>query len=189
MHYRTMLSMSNPRLRWASCVMLLFTGLALSLPGCGWRLRGSVELPPVMAKTHLQGTAPFSELGVQLKNTLNNAGAQVVSDAGQATASLVILGNELNRRVLALDNSGRASEYELSYVLRFKVLGEQGEEVVAEQTVTATRDYLFNPDAILAERDEEARLRKDMLRLAVQRMFYRINASLRASARRTANQY
>jgi len=168
-------------------LLLFITSISSLLSACGWRLRGGVDLPPVMAKTYIQGVAPFSELGVQLKNTLNSADAKVVSDAKQATASLIIMGNELTRRVLALDNSGRASEYELNYVLRFKVLGENGRELVPAQSVTATRDYLFDPDAILAKSDEEARLRKDMLRLAVQQMFFRINASLRVSARQTDN--
>ncbi|MDH5738060.1 MAG: LPS assembly lipoprotein LptE [Gammaproteobacteria bacterium] len=161
---------------------LLVTSTSSLLSGCGWRLRGSINLPPVMAKTYIQGVAPFSELGLQLKSSLNGADAEVVEHVSQATASLVILGNDVKRRVLAIDKSGQASEYELSYVLRFTVLDEKGKQLMPEQTVTATRDYQFDPNAILAKGDEEAKLRKDMLRFAVQQMFFRINAGLRSAA-------
>ena len=175
---------NNPSLylhRFLVVFLFIMTSASL-LSACGWRMRGAIDLPPAMARTHIQGVAPFSELGMQLRNTLTSAGAEVVSEAKQATASLVIYGNEMSRRVLALDTSGRASEYELNYVLRFKVLDAEGRELVHEQTVTATRDYRFNPDAIRAKSDEETRLRKDMLRLAVQQMFFRINATLKTSA-------
>lgn len=153
--------------------------LALVSQGCGWRLRGQISLPPGMENTLLRGADTYSELGVILQNKLQGAGARLVSDKNQATAILHILEDKVDKRVLSIDASGRASEYELNYVLRFKLTDQSGASLVEEQTVNTVRELSFDPDNVLSTSDEEQRLRKDMVQFGVRQMLVRINISLK----------
>lgn len=159
---------------------ILVTCYSSLLSGCGWRLRGSIELPPAMEKTYIQGTARYSELGKQIYNAFQGTNTQLVSSPGQATATLHILAEKPERRILATDSAGRASEYEVSYELRYKVIDLKGDTLVPEQKVRSKREYRFDPDNVLASDSEVKRLQKEMVRFSVQQMLRRINASLRS---------
>ena len=167
--------------RLTRTVLVLFTLLiTMLLQSCGWHLRGSIDLPPEMVKTYVKGTARYSDLGVVIQNVFTGqADARQVSDIMQATAILHILTDKYSRRVLSTDSRGRATEYELNYVLGFKVTDKQGGTIAREQQVSLTREFRFNPDNVLSNDVEEQQLRTDLIRLSVQNMFRRINAGLR----------
>jgi len=159
--------------------MITAACLLLASQSCGWRLRGSIDLPAEMQNTFLQGAAAYSELGLALKLSLEGAdGAQLVADRKLASAVLVILKNEVNQRVLLYDAQGRASEIEMNYVLQFKLLDGSGNVLLGEQTVSTQRELRLDPDNVLSTSDEEARLRKDMINFGVSQMLRRINISL-----------
>lgn len=149
------------------------------LPSCGWHLRGSVNLPPVMGKTFVKGTAKYSQLGNLIRNVFTGQEARLVDDISQATAVLHILTNNFSKRVLSTDSAGRATEYELTYALVFKVTDKDDKPLISEQQALEVRDFRFNPDNVLSNDAEEKQLRKDMLQAGVQTMFRRISAGLR----------
>lgn len=180
MKIRDSLTMRHAILRKLVFFSVLVTCYSLLLPGCGWRLRGSIELPPAMDKTYIQGTARYSELGMQIYNAFQGANISLVGSPGQATAILHILGEKAERRILATDSAGRASEYEVSYELSYKVTDVKGDNLVPNQKVKSKREYRFDPNNVLASDSEVKRLQKDMIRFSVQQMLRRINASLRS---------
>lgn len=152
----------------------------LIIQGCGFRLRGSVDLPDIMSVTYIEGTAIYGELGRQLNSSFDRAGARLTSDRAEATAILAILKNELKRRVLTVDaTTGQAREYELIYTLRFKVDNSSGGTFLPEQGIRQIRDYTFDPDNVLAKGDEEERLVKEMITIASNQMLRRISIALR----------
>jgi len=167
---------------------ILLTVIVLSLlsQGCGWRLRGQIDLPPGMEKTFLSGVDFYSELGVEIQARLQGAGAGLVQDKSAATAILHIVTNKIEKRVLSIDSSGRAGEYELSYLLVFRLMDQHGAVLVNDQTVTTLRELRFDPNNVLSTGDEEERLRKDMLQFSVRQMLNRLNISLQKS--RNTNQ-
>lgn len=153
--------------------------LLVTLSACGFRLRGAVELPPAMQETRITGVAEYAPLTVQLRRLLSGSGARVLPADAPASATLVISGEELKKRVLSVDSQGRAAEYELTYRFYFEVLdGEQG-VLVARQNVELVRDYRFDPDNVLATGAEEAQIREDMYRFAASQAMRRISATLR----------
>lgn len=159
---------------------VLVTCYSLLLPACGWHLRGSIDFPPSMEKIYVEGTARYSELGIAIHSAFQGTNSTLLSNPGEALAILHILSDKADKRILATDSSGRASEYEISYLLRFKLVDIQGMELVREQQVKAKREYRFDPANVLATGGEVERLQKDMVRVSVQQMLRRINASLRA---------
>lgn len=180
MKFRDSLTMRPTLLRKLVFYSLLATCYSLLLTSCGWHLRGSIDFPPSMEKIYVEGTARYSELGSAIHNAFAGTNSTLVSSPSQAQAILRILSDKADKRILATDSSGRASEYEISYLLRFKLVDIKGLDLVREQQVKATREYRFDPDNVMSTGGEVERLQKDMIRISVQQMLRRINASLRA---------
>lgn len=165
---------------------LLAWFVVASLAGCGWRLRGAVEVPPALQQSCITGVAAFSELGVELRSTLKRAGATVLDKCDNADAQLQITRDQMRKRVLSVDSAGRAAEFELNYEVSFTVIDKQGAVLVASQSVELNRDYRFDPDNVLAKGEEEKRLRAEMVSFAVRQIMQRIEAITKSAAGKKA---
>lgn len=152
-------------------VMALFTG-------CGFRLRGSIDLPAELTEVAIQGTRPNGELGVALRNGFTRVGGQVVDSVVNARSVLVITQDSSDRRVLSVDSIGQANEYELAYTLGFRLDDPDGTNRVVPQSINLRRQYRFDPNQTLAKADEEGRLLREMREDAVRQMLRRLKAGL-----------
>lgn len=158
--------------------LLLGVMLCAMLTGCGFHLRGAVELPPELTEVAIQGTKPYDELWVALRNGFARVGGQVVESAQQAQSVLVITRDATQRRVLSVDSQGQANQYELQYTFEFRLDDPQGTTRVSTQSISLRRQYRFDPDQTLAKADEENRVVREMRQDAVQQMLRRLKAGL-----------
>jgi len=159
----------------------ILLSLVLSLSACGFRLRGSVEVPDVLQQTHIAGIAEFSVLNQELKRVLQRSGSVVLSQPENAKSIISIAGENFKRRVLSVDAQGRTSEYELRYNYSFNIHDAQGEVIVKNQTIDLTRDYQFDPNNVLAKDAEEAQIRLDMVKFSVRQMMRRVESQLKST--------
>lgn len=160
-----------------SCAALLVTCSALLLAACGFHPRGEVVLPSVMNKIYIQGATPYSELETDLHRALTRAGAQVIDVPQDASAQLRVLHEDFGRRVLTVDISGKAREYELYYAVTFEVTDPAGKALLTPQPLTLTRDFTFftiNETDLLGKTNEEELLHKEMRQEMVQRILRRL---------------
>ncbi|WP_303907704.1 LPS-assembly lipoprotein LptE [Thiohalomonas denitrificans] len=160
--------------------LTLILCLSLVLSACGFQLRGAVVLPEAMEVTTIQGGG--GELRNELRDALVSAGAKVVPDAIPSASSLIILGEDSERRVLSVDSGGKVREYELFYQIRYSLRAPDGMVLVPEQSVRMTRDYEYDPDNVLSSEQEESAVRDEMRQLAIRQMLRRIQATLRPGA-------
>jgi LPS-assembly lipoprotein len=154
---------------------LIVSCLLLALSGCGFHLRESVTLPGFLQATAVQGVTEYSDLDLSLKRAFRQAGYPLTT-AEQASSILVITRNRISRRVLSINSEGVANEYELKYMLRFKLLDNEKQVRMPEQTVTLYRSYRYDPDNVLAKAAEEERLKRTMTEMAVDQLIRRIRA-------------
>jgi LPS-assembly lipoprotein len=95
-------------------VILLLAGL---LTACGFKLRGSAELPgyKLPFTTIALSLAPTSEFYAQLKRNIeaSSPGTRVVADSQEAEAILSVLGDTSEKIILSLNAAGRAREFQL----------------------------------------------------------------------------
>ena len=147
---------------------------ALLLSACGFHPRGDVALPKAMGKTYIQGATPYSELETDLRRSLGNAGAQVIDVPQDATAQLRIVREDFGRRVLSVDITGKAIEYELFYTVDFEVTDTAGKELLSRQQMTSTRDFTFDEAELLGKTNEDELLHKEMRQEMVQRVLRRL---------------
>ncbi|MFA7095250.1 MAG: LPS assembly lipoprotein LptE [Gammaproteobacteria bacterium] len=162
--------------------LLAFVCLSIvALPGCGFRLRGSAELPATIDTLSIQAGNPYSELVANLRRALQSGGLSIVDDPKEADAVLRIRGESTGRRVQSISAGGKVREYELQYTVSFNATDREGRETVAPQTITLTRDYIFDETAVLGTGEEEALLYRDMRQQAVAQILRRLQAGYASS--------
>ena len=166
--------------RRRAALLLWLLPASLLLGACGFHLRGNITLPEEMKSLALQGTPAHSELANTVRNSVVNAGGELVSDASLATALLVISQDGYQRRVLSVNNLGQANAYELDYQLVFQLTDPRGEVRVATQQIKLQRQYRFDPGKVLAKSDEEQRIVSEMRRSATRQMLRRLVAGVSA---------
>jgi LPS-assembly lipoprotein len=147
------------------------------LSACGFALRGSGGTYNMPFKSIYLGFAETSALGTELRRNLRGGDrVQVVSDMGKAEARFEVLSESRAKAILSLNAQGRVREYLLTYVLVFRLLDQQGEELLGPTEIALKRPLTFNETQVLAKEQEEALLYRDMQADLVQQIMRRLAA-------------
>ena len=148
--------------------------LALLLAGCGFRLRGTAEVP----FETLYVPNATSGIALDLKRNIQaGTRARVVDDAKGADAVLQFTEETRSKEILSLTAQGRVREFQLRYRVGFRVHDGKGQEFLPASTIQLTRDVTFNDTEILAKEQEELLLFRDMQTDMVQLIMRRLAAA------------
>ncbi|MCG8428438.1 MAG: LPS assembly lipoprotein LptE [Chromatiales bacterium] len=154
--------------------------ITLLLSGCGFQLRGASDLPASISPVHIQGVAPNSPIGRELRQLLLDSQVAVSADFKQAASVLRLSDYRSHRRVLSVDNNGKVAEYELHESVRFELIEKQsGKQRLTPQAIGVTRAYINTEEEVLGKQQEEAFLRQDMQRDLAYRLIRRLQAQLK----------
>lgn len=129
-----------------------------------------------MARTHIAGLNPYDDLYAALSGVLEVNGVEVV-DAERASATLRVIERNRGRRVLSVGADGKVREFELFTTVRFRVAGQGDTPILETQTLTLTRDFLFDQTSVLGKAEEAELLYEDMEDELVRLMLYRLEAT------------
>ena len=129
------------------------------LAACGFQLRGTTELP--FSRIALQGFAPRSPLGDELRRTLAQS-AEVVATPAQAQVVLTALSDRRERSVVASTTAGQVRELTLRVRLEFKLTTPGGRELIPATELLLSRDMSYTETFALGKEYEEAQLVKAM---------------------------
>ena len=162
-----------PRILETGAAVVLSMGLA----GCGFQMRGNVDLPDDVQKVHIVGPTVFQD---ELETFIESGGAEVVEDPDAADAT-VRIGQELfEQRTLAVDpTTGKEREFEMVYLVDFRVTRPDGTVSLGPERVRLVRDFLFDSDEVLGRSRERTLLRVEMRRDAAEEIVRRIDTRLR----------
>jgi LPS-assembly lipoprotein len=153
--------------------------LAAALAGCGFQLRGSAELP--FDTVYVPAAAGGIALDLK-RNIQAGTNAKVVDDPKKAEAVLEFSREERQKVILSLTGTGAVSEFQLRYLVSFRVRDNKGRDYVPQSTIQLTRDVTFNDSAVLAKESEEQLLYRDMQTDMVQQIMRRLAAAKRPQA-------
>jgi len=150
---------------------LLVGALVLTLAACGFRLRGTADVP--FETLHI----PEARTGIGLdlkRNVEAGTRAQVVDDPKAAQAILQVTHESRGKQILTLTGTGAVREYQLRYQVSFRVHDGKGGEYVPTSTILLTRDMTYSDALILAKESEEQLLFRDMQSEAVHQIVRRL---------------
>ncbi len=150
--------------------------VAISFAGCGFQLRGAAKLPFDTVYVAAAGGG----IALDLKRNIQaGTDAKVVDDAKKAEALLQFTHEERQKVILSLSATGRVREFQLRYIVGFRVVDNKGEVYVPQSTIELTRDITFNDADVLAKESEEQILYRDMQNDMVQQIMRRLAAARR----------
>lgn len=161
-------ALSSLPLRWLLLCCVIVTS------GCGFHLRDDSALPPALQAVYLDGAERWPHLSNAVAIALAERGGADVS-AELAKVRVNLLDESYQRRVVSINRQGQASEYELTYVVRYRV------EEAAERQITRRRIYVFDPTNPLAGEAEAEQRVIQMRREAARQLVRHLAATLDGS--------
>ena len=123
-----------------NCLVIYLSLGVVLLSSCGFHLRGAYQLPAQMSVTYIEAMNQNSELVRILKRRLKANGIQVVTDKVSAQAVLALSGESNSKRVISVDQQGRAREYELSYGITFDLKTKDSSIKLESQKIQLERE-------------------------------------------------
>lgn len=151
---------------WLSLIFV-----ALLLAGCGFHLRGQVDLPFASAYVDSPAGSPLTE---PLKRSLRDSGRAVAAKREEAEVVIRLSQPSRHKSILSLSGAGKVAEYRLEYKVTLAVQNAQGEDLLGASEVQLVRDLTYDDKYILAKEYEEAQLfqamEQEVLRTLLRRL-------------------
>ena len=132
------------------------------LAGCGFQLQGATTTPEAMQRTYISTNDEYSPFYRELRRNLIAAGVELVDSPDNATATLTILDDITDQRVLSVSARNVPTEFEVYYTVRYAITS--GERSLLEpQELTLTRDYTYDETLVLGKAREEEIMRNSLV--------------------------
>jgi len=162
----------------AAGARLLVAGLfaPLLLAGCGFHLRGAVEIPQELTPLYIQSGGL---IGDAIEARLQGSDVKLTDEPAQAGMVLRIPRQRRRSRVVAVDRRGKALAYVLAYEFSFDAVDARGQTLVSRQDVVLDRTFDDNPNvSVLGKQLESDIIYQDMADDAADQVLLRLRAAL-----------
>lgn len=148
----------------------------LCLSGCGYHIRGNIELPQGMENIYVEAaSAPLQQ---EIQKALKSSQGKLVSSPTDAGTVIKFAAEDMSSRVMSLNTAGRANEFQLIYRLIFSIYDPTGKLLLADQKVNIKREYFNDQTDILGKSNEETVIRSEMYQQAVSSIMSRITLAM-----------
>lgn len=157
--------------------------LVAALTACGFHLREPLKLPSDLAGVQVVARDPYSPLAQSLTRSLERAGYVVPERRSEGVAVLNVLSERWDSQAISVDQFGRAQEYTLRYAAVFRFEDAEGVELVPEQVIELSRDYVSLPNNSTGSESERELLSRELQREMAAAVLRRIDAVNRSRER------
>ncbi|WP_299342758.1 LPS assembly lipoprotein LptE [uncultured Pseudoxanthomonas sp.] len=164
--------------------------LALTLlAGCGFHLRNKIALPADLGPVRVEASSTsYSALVTSLSRGLQAAGATLASSIGDErddtasgqVATLRVVSERWGDLPIAVDQFGRAQEFSLRYAVVFSFKKADGTDLVPQQVVELSRDYVSPPQDATGTSTEREVLADELRREMAASILRRIDGVVRS---------
>ncbi len=141
--------------------------VVLTLNGCGFRLRGVVNLN--FSSLHIKTAGP-SELPTEIQRLLRSNGIQILALAKEADMVLEIISEQRSQGILSFTSAGIAREIELVYKVTYRIGQEKNLSSNTAQTLGFRRELINAEGFALANELEQNLLYREMQSDAAQQI-------------------
>jgi LPS-assembly lipoprotein len=137
--------------------------LTLAVAGCGFHLKGAIELPAEVKSVFVATGDLLSPFAVELGRALEGSGATRAASAEAASVVVRVAKDRTGRRVLSVSARNTPQEYQVYYQVTYSI-ERGGTQAVPPQEIELSRSYSFSEPDLLAKEREETILREAMAR-------------------------
>ncbi len=144
--------------------------------GCGYHLRGSIDIPESLKNVYVSGASAAlqTQMVAMLKASKSNL-APIPSEAGIV---IKILKEDIRNRVLSIGTTGKSTESEINYYLRFQYFDNKDNPLQDEQTIEMAREFFNDQTAVLAKSSEEQMIRAEIYKQAARMLMARATIAI-----------
>jgi LPS-assembly lipoprotein len=154
-------------------ILLVLATLLIS--ACGFHLRGDYSLP---FETLYIGLPEISDLRAVIKRTVEaSTQTRIVDSAKEAEATLLVLADTQEKKILSLNSAGRVREFQLTRTFVFKVVDGKNGVFLPQRALAISREMTFDDSAVLSKAAEEGLLWRDIQNDLVQQLMRRLAAA------------
>lgn len=151
---------------WLALIGAAFT------PGCGFHLRGQVQLS--YNALYVDGNKASGLVQALARSIRAGNADRLVDSPDRAEAVIQILSEQSSKLILSLSGAGRVREYQLQYRVKYRLHGPKGKDILAPTELLLTRDMSYGDAEVLAKAEEEILLYRDMQSDAAQQILRRV---------------
>ncbi|MDX1434307.1 MAG: LPS assembly lipoprotein LptE [Gammaproteobacteria bacterium] len=149
--------MAHPNVFPVVAVLVLATML---LDGCGFRPRGTLNLPEDVRNVYIQAPGAVAD---EIQIFLDGEKVNIMPGPADADVTIAVTSERYDKRVTAVDPStGKEREFEIVYTVYYNVIRDNGAIIVPPKELKFRRDYVFDPATVLGDTNEEQVLREEM---------------------------
>ena len=159
--------------------LLIVLCLSLLVAACGFKPRASLAVASSLGPVAVSTADPYSPLGQGLATALRRAGVAEAT-AGQPSATLQVVSENMRTRPLAVDAAAQVREYETIDPVEFELRGADGAVRVPRQAVELSREYTYDALASAGSPAEQQLLQEELRREMQAAILRRLDAALRA---------
>ena len=143
------------------------------LTACGFQPAGKLKLDSEFANTHIY-TVSNATIMVDLLQRQFQENKFPLVDQTQASIVINMLYEKTSKRILSVDSDGKARMYELELVVGVAVKDAEGKNLLPNQNIKLSREFLFDINSVLGKSSEEqeiyTEMRTDAARLIMRRL-------------------
>lgn len=170
------------RARWLMVLMSMFMLMLMHMTGCGFQLRGYIELPQSLERVTVNAADPTSSFFQALMGQLAVNGVAVSQQNSPQASVLTIHSERLYRQALTISQDARVREYVLYLEVRYSLANAEGEMMLQDEVIRLSREYQFDEQAILGGQREEEFLGDDLARQMASQLVRSLAARLSADS-------
>lgn len=146
-----------------ACILVIFF---FSLTGCGYHMRGKLNLAPPLYRLYINTKDPYGTLTRNLKEYLKISGVQLTENKADAITVLSILDETTSQQLLGISGTQQTRQYNIVLSVSFSIEDQTGKTLVPPQLLRQTRTLTIQSDQILAG-SNEANLLYNQMRSAI----------------------
>lgn len=151
----------------------------LALAGCGFHPRGEMTLPAGIGPVKAFSVDPYDPLVELLNRDLGRSGAQTGADSTAKGPTVVIAGQTWEQLPLTVNAHAQATEYNISYVVKFELLAADGKAIAPMHEARLQRDYQYDAAHALGSVQEQDTIHEEMRREMAATILRRVDIVLR----------
>lgn len=155
--------------------LLSYILITCLLVGCGFHLRGMVDMPKWLDNVAIVVQQGHRDLAPLIKEQLQSYKIYVNPDTTSAQYWLIIEHDDIQQNITSVSSSTTPRQYQLIYNLRFQLTRTNGKVLFPSSQVAVTRQITINSDRILGSTEEEELLKSEMRRDAVMQVINRLS--------------
>ena len=149
------------------------------LSGCGYHLRGSLDMPESLKNVYVTGASAVFQ--TEMAAMMKASKGKLASNSSEAGIVVKISKEDMHIRVLSIGTTGKSTESELDYYLRFQFFDKKDNPLMEEQTIELAREFFNDQTAILAKTGEEQLIRSEIYKQAARMLMARAKVAIEST--------